>query len=98
MQLDSGPTDTGTGAPKKQRASTSHAPASTSPGQLASVAHDPIPSVPGAPLRHRRPGPAPRVQSADPDPGSGPSVSATPVRETPFTPSTDLPPSGIAVP
>src|SRR5262245_7441951 len=98
MQLESGPSDTGTGGPKKQRASRSHAPATTLPGQLVSAAHAPMPSVPVEPLRQWRPGPAPSVQSAGPEPGSAPSVSATPTIDTPVTASTDLPPSGIAAP
>ena len=84
---------TGTGGPKKQLASRSHAPIGVPPTHWLSALHAPVPSVPGAPFRQCRAGPAPRVQSAGPLPGSGPSASASP--EIPVTARTEVPPSGM---
>src|SRR5439155_355186 len=57
---------TGTGGPKKQLASRSHAPIGVPPTHWLSALHAPVPSVPGAPFRQCRAGPAPRVQSVVP--------------------------------
>src|SRR5947207_1347440 len=78
---------TGTGGPKKQLASRSHAPIDVLPRHWPSALHAPVPSVPGAPFRQCLAGPAPRVQSAGPLPGSGPTASAiatTTVAALPF--------------
>src|SRR5262245_55165485 len=79
----------GVGGPKKQLASS--AQASACAPQSASDVHAPMPSVPVLPLMQCLAGPAPRVQSAGPDPSLPLSVSERP--EMPVTSRTDVAPS-----
>lgn len=90
----------GSGGPKKQFASSAQEPERLQPGQEVAQSVSPEqapPPVPGLPLMHPVPGPAPRVQSLLEVPALGPSVEGPVIVRNEVAPSGILP-GGTALP